>query len=719
MRNHRLLLILLVSIFLGGCTSGSSTAGPAPAPTTTNDGPTADVLVMHVLNRAITAPISSLRFTARDGQNHVLFSTSLMPVQDQIRLTPVPVQATELLIEYLDAQGLLLGVYLAPLQLVEGQTYVVNDPGFLDVQEAVVALDVTPLNPSLARGTFLPLTATATLNDGTSLDVSSQVQWTSQDPATATVSSTGLVSGLNPGSTAITADLGMIASQVPLDVTAATLTRLVVAPPTGNVAAGTSQQFVALGVFSDGTTQDLSNFSTWAATGAATVDNLGLATGTVAGNAQVTASFGGQTGQGDLTVKAANLVSIDVQPNNLQLSPGANQAFTATGTFSDGTTQNLTGSAVWTSTGSVAGNVFTAGATGNFTVTATQGSVSQTVSLLVTQPTGAGPLVFTGHDASMFRILGFSQNPLTGELTPLATGYPQDSTFFPGTVGSLVHLFANPVSRTALVLNRYTTNNAGSQLRVSDDGTSVNAGLYFTVGASAVVADWGPDGRTLVQPSQTSLVALTSYGPDGTFIGSSPAVGLGATITAMAMTTSGRFVHASTSANIYTLPINNPNTLGAAVATAQTGVTFLEAGPQARALYAITNNDTVNFFTLNLTTGAPTLSSSTSLPGARELLLSPDQRWLFALTNGPDEVWVYPVDQTNLSLGTAVGPFPAGMTPTGLTTDRAGTFLYLASSGDNTVVAYAINKISGQLTAVTGSPFATGQNGLSDVMFLP
>lgn len=583
----------------------------------------------------------------------------------------------------------------------------------------VLSLDVTPESASLARGTTQGLTATATLSDGTTLNVTSQVAWTSSDPTLASVDPVGVATGLIPGGVTIAASLAGLQDQAQLTITDASLQQLVVSPPSATLAAGTSQQLTALGIFSDQSVQDLTAGVTWTATGAASVDNLGRATGTVPGNAQVAAAFDGQSSAAELTVSDAVLTGLDIQPNGANLTPGAVQAFTVTGTLSDGSTQNLTGSALWSSTGNVAANVFTAGATGNYTVTATEGGLSQTVAVQVTQ--GTGPVLITGHNRTMFRLLGFGQNPATGELTPIATGYPQDSAAFPGSPGTLVQLTANPVFRTAIVTNRLASNTtAGALLTVNPDGTSSNMAQYTAAGPNAPELDWSPDGRLLTQPVQVQRLGLIGYGPDGAFLGSSiPPADLMAPITGVAMARTARWAHASTATTLYTVPINNPAQFGMPVALAQTGLNSLEAGPQGRTLYGIANNDEIRVFTLSLTTGQPTLQSTLARPGARELLLAPDGRFLYCLTNGPDEVWVYPINQANFTLNAPVGPFPAGTTPTGLTTDRAGRFLYLASSGDDQVVAYAVNQVSGQLTPVGGSPFSTGQTGLSDVMMLP
>jgi 6-phosphogluconolactonase len=43
--------------------------------------------------------------------------------------------------------------------------------------------------------------------------------------------------------------------------------------------------------------------------------------------------------------------------------------------------------------------------------------------------------------------------------------------------------------------------------------------------------------------------------------------------------------------------------------------------------------------------------------------------------------------------------------------DPSGKFAYVANAGDNTVSGYTINSATGALTAIAGSPFASGGSG--------
>ena len=73
----------------------------------------------------------------------------------------------------------------------------------------------------------------------------------------------------------------------------------------------------------------------------------GLASASAAGTTTITATSGLITGSTTLTVTAAELVSIAVTPVDPGIANGTTQQFTATGTYTDTSTQNLTASVTW------------------------------------------------------------------------------------------------------------------------------------------------------------------------------------------------------------------------------------------------------------------------------------------------------------------------------------------------------------------------------------
>ena len=95
------------------------------------------------------------------------------------------------------------------------------------------------------------------------------------------------------------------------------------------------------------------------------------------------------------------LVSIAVTPTSPSLSQGSSLQFTATGTFSDKSTQNITASAAWTSSNS---SVATIGAssglakgvsTGSSQVNAAQGGISSPAATLTVSATAVAPTITT------------------------------------------------------------------------------------------------------------------------------------------------------------------------------------------------------------------------------------------------------------------------------------------------------------------------------------
>ena len=270
----------------------------------------------------------------------------------------------------------------------------------------LVSIEVTPAAASVANGLTQQFTATGVFSDSSTQDLTSQVTWASSDDAIATVSnaagSNGLATTIGVGNTTVSATSGDVTGDTTLTVTAATLLSIEVSPATASVANGQTQQFTATGLYTDNTTQDLTTQVTWASSdnAVATVSNAagsnGLATTAGLGSATVSATSGGVTGDAALTVTAATLVSIDVSPATASVANGLTQQFTATGVYSDNSTQDLTTQVTWASSNNSVATVSNAAGSnglattagvGNTTVSATSGAVTGDATLTVTAAT--------------------------------------------------------------------------------------------------------------------------------------------------------------------------------------------------------------------------------------------------------------------------------------------------------------------------------------------
>ena len=116
-------------------------------------------------------------------------------------------------------------------------------------------------------------------------------------------------------------------------------------PANPSIAKGLTQQFTATGTYSDNSTQNLTTSVTWASAtpAVATITTGGLATRVGVGSKHHQGDVGvGFSGLDELTVTAATLVSIAVTPADPSIAKGLTQQFTATGTYTDSSTQNLT-----------------------------------------------------------------------------------------------------------------------------------------------------------------------------------------------------------------------------------------------------------------------------------------------------------------------------------------------------------------------------------------
>jgi type II secretory pathway component GspD/PulD (secretin)/uncharacterized protein YjdB len=266
----------------------------------------------------------------------------------------------------------------------------------LTVTSATLAsIAVTPANSSIAKGATLQLTATGTFSDGTTQDITHAASWSSSNTSIAAINpASGIALGLLAGTANITASLGGITSPaVPLNITSATLQSISVAPATPSIALGTTQQFTATGTYSDLSTANITTSATWASSVPATASigaGTGLARGLVAGTTQITATLGTvASGSIPLKITTATLKSIAVAPATPSIGLNATQQFSATGTYSDGTTQDISGNVLWTSSNTSAATInassglATGVGAGTAQITATQGGAGIPAALVV------------------------------------------------------------------------------------------------------------------------------------------------------------------------------------------------------------------------------------------------------------------------------------------------------------------------------------------------
>jgi hypothetical protein len=99
-------------------------------------------------------------------------------------------------------------------------TVVTGNASFVGTAAVVVGIDILParVTLSLAGTDSVGLRASAQLSDGTTQDVSGQVNWSVQTNAIAGVTSSGELTGLKTGNTTVLAGLGAVVGSAPVTV---------------------------------------------------------------------------------------------------------------------------------------------------------------------------------------------------------------------------------------------------------------------------------------------------------------------------------------------------------------------------------------------------------------------------------------------------------------------------------------------------------------------
>lgn len=228
------------------------------------------------------------------------------------------------------------------------------------VTDAVLAsLELDLGEADLPLGLSRPLRALGHFSDGSLRDLSAQVIWRSSDDGRLAIAnaagSEGLATALGVGAVTVVATLDGIEAQAVLNVSAAALQALELEPVAPRLAAGTGLRMQALGRYSDGSLKTLSEWVTWSSDdpAIAAVANAGGQAGQVqglaAGETRIRVRLDGVTASVPLSVTAASLAVITIEPAEVSLASGDRLHLQAVGGFTDGSTQPLGTAVRWES----------------------------------------------------------------------------------------------------------------------------------------------------------------------------------------------------------------------------------------------------------------------------------------------------------------------------------------------------------------------------------
>jgi RHS repeat-associated protein len=425
------------------------------------------------------------------------------------------------------------------------------------VQSSITQLAIAPPSLSIDQNASGQLTATATYADGSTANVTSSATWSSAVPSIAAVNA-GLVTGVTPGTTTITATLGSFTASSTVTVNPL-FQSIAVAPATATVVLGGQQPFTATGTYSDGSTKNLTSSVTWTTSDSAlaSIDATGMTTALSPGTVTVRASLGSVTGSATLTILATPTIT-SLQPNKGRLSGG--QTVTITGT-NFGTTSNTS-----VNFGSNTAVVTAATAT-TLTVT-TPSHAAGVVDVTVTAPTGTVTKTgaFTYLAPPTVASITPNRGKTSGGDSVTVTGSNFDAGATTLTIGAAAATNVVVVSPTSLTATTPAGNAGAASVTVTTAGGSGTLTSGFTYVPPPTITSFtpaqGPAG-TSVTINGTTFDAVAAN--DIVVIGGAPAAVTSATTTRLI---------ATVSANAITGPVS-VSTIGGSATTATNFVVLI------------------------------------------------------------------------------------------------------------------------------------------------
>lgn len=419
----------------------------------------------------------------------------------------------------------------------------------------LTSISISPSDPSVADGLTTQFIATGLYSDGNTEDISTAVNWLSSDTSVAVMApdqstSSGLATAVAPGLTQISASMGDLSASTSLTVTNAALISIQLSPVNSILYLGVSQLYTAIGVYSDGSSQDISDLVTWAssAQNIAAIDtsagaNYGLATGVAAGTTQVSATLGAMSAETTLTVSAASLSTIVVTPVSSTVTVGLARQFVATANYSDGRSFDVSRSVVWASSdtsvatmnvnGTVNSGLASGLAVGTTQITATFASVSGSANLNVISGSLTSILVTPANSRlsvglnRQYMATGVYSNGTSENLTSLVTWTSSDNTIalpnasMQSSSGSVAGLRAGTVQISASLasvsaeVTLTVTNSTLSSVSVTPVISSVVVGLNRKFTATGIYSDGSIENishRVVWASSNTQTATMNASG---------------------------------------------------------------------------------------------------------------------------------------------------------------------------------------------------------------
>jgi uncharacterized protein YjdB len=351
--------------------------------------------------------------------------------------------------------------------------------------KSVASVAVSPNPAAVLQGQQVQMTATAKDAQGTALP-GKTFTWQSSNAAVATVSSSGMVTSVGPGTATITATADGVGGSAQFSTTQQPVANVAVTPGTASVTAGQDVQLTATATDANGNTLT-GRVASWSSSNptVATVSSSGKVTTIAKGTATITATIDSKAGSASIGVNSpppAPVASVTVTLNAPSITVG--QSTQAVAVLKDASGNVLSGRTIaWTSAATDLATVSSTGsvsavAAGTVTISATSEGVTGNATLVI-QPGAPAPVASVTLSATSTSMLVGQSQPVTVVLKDA-----QGNTL----AGRTISWNSSNLGVVTVAPNGTVTAVGGGTATVTATSEGKSGSLAFTVTASTPVA---------------------------------------------------------------------------------------------------------------------------------------------------------------------------------------------------------------------------------------
>ena len=354
---------------------------------------------------------------------------------------------------------------------------------------SVTSVVVTPQTATVAVGASVPLEAEVLDASGRAL-TGRKIVWASGDPSIATVSGSGVVSGVKVGTVQIAASAEGKSAIAEVTVNPTPVASVRLTPSTRDLLVGQTVQLSAQALDAQGNVLAGRPIGFTSSNGTvASVNSAGLVTALAPGSAIITAASEGKTAVSTVTVTAVPVAAVVVTPNTSDLVVGQTTQLEAEPRDAAG--QALAGRAVvWSTSAPNVASVTSTGlvtsiAPGSATITAASEGKSGTASITVS-PKPVSAVIISPGQASV----------IMGQTVQLSAQVTDDQ-------GSV--LSGRPISFTSSATSVATISSSGLVTGVAPGTATITATSEGKSGTATVTVTPVPVASVIVSPSQPNV----------------------------------------------------------------------------------------------------------------------------------------------------------------------------------------------------------------------